>query len=44
VKESTGSTAHGLLVLAILPLVAGVLVFLGKHETRSEFAATAEAK
>jgi ACS family tartrate transporter-like MFS transporter len=44
VKESTGSTAHGLLVLAILPLVAGVLVFLGKHETRSEFAATAEVK
>lgn len=37
VKESTGSTATGLLVLAILPLIAGLLVLLGKHETRAEF-------
>ena len=44
VKETTGSTAHGLLVLAILPLIAGVLVVIGKHETRDEFAAPVEAK
>jgi len=44
VKESTGSTANGLLVLAILPLIAGLLVLLGKHETRTEFAATSLTK
>jgi nitrate/nitrite transporter NarK len=44
VKETTGSTAHGLLVLAILPLIAGILVVIGKHETRDEFAAPAEAE
>jgi nitrate/nitrite transporter NarK len=44
VKETTGSTAHGLLVLAILPLIAGILVVIGKHETRDEFAAPVEAK
>ena len=40
VKESTGSTETGLLVLALLPLIAGLLVFLGNHETKSEFAGT----
>jgi hypothetical protein len=25
-------------VLSLLPLLAGLLVFLGKHETRTEFA------
>ena len=44
VKESTGSTANGLLVLAILPLIAGLLVLLGKHETSTEFSATAPGK
>src|SRR6201997_2286398 len=38
VKEATGSTSHGLLVLAILPLIGGLLVFLGGHESKVEFA------
>lgn len=44
VKDSTGSTATGLLVLAILPLIAGLLVLLGKHETRTEFATAGGAE
>ena len=44
VKEATGSTSTGLLVLAVLPLVGGLLVFLGGHETKAEFAAVAPAK
>jgi cyanate permease len=39
VKEATGSTSTGLLVLAVLPLIGGLLVFLGGHETRVEFEA-----
>jgi MFS transporter, ACS family, tartrate transporter len=27
-----------LLVLAVLPLIAGLLLFLGGHETKAEFA------
>ncbi|UTD25931.1 MFS transporter [Bradyrhizobium sp. WD16] len=42
VKESTGSTETGLLVLAILPLVAGILVVLLRHDTRIEFSAAGE--
>ena len=38
VKESTGSTSTGLLVLALLPLAAGLLACLGGHETKTEFA------
>jgi nitrate/nitrite transporter NarK len=38
VKEATGSTSTGLLVLAVLPLIGGLLVFLGGHETKVEFA------
>jgi hypothetical protein len=38
VKEATGSTSRGLPVLAVLPLIAGLLVFLGGHETKAEFA------
>jgi len=38
VKESTGSTSTGLLVLAILPLLGGLLVFLGDHGSKVEFA------
>src|SRR4029077_10719529 len=37
VKEATGSTSTGLLVLSLLPLAAGLLVFLGGHETKTEF-------
>jgi MFS transporter, ACS family, tartrate transporter len=44
VKEATGSTSTGLLVLAVLPLIAGILVFLGGHETKTEFAAAGQAK
>jgi MFS transporter, ACS family, tartrate transporter len=39
VKEATGNTSTGLLVLSLLPLAAGLLVFLGNHETKAEFAA-----
>ena len=38
VKEATGSTSTGLLVLSLLPLLGGLLVFLGGHETKTEFA------
>jgi MFS transporter, ACS family, tartrate transporter len=38
VKEATGNTSTGLLVLALLPLAGGLLVFLGGHETKTEFA------
>ena len=38
VKETTGQTSTGLLVLAILPLIAGILVFVGGHESEHEFA------
>ena len=38
VKEATGNTSTGLLVLSLLPLMAGLLVFLGGHETETEFA------
>jgi MFS transporter, ACS family, tartrate transporter len=39
VKETTGNTSTGLLVLSLLPLGAGLLAFLGGHETKTEFAA-----
>jgi MFS transporter, ACS family, tartrate transporter len=38
VKETTGSTSTGLLVLALLPLLGGLLVFVGGHESKAEFA------
>jgi len=41
VKEATGSTSSGLLVLAVLPLIGGILVFAGGHESRAEFAGAA---
>jgi len=37
VKENTGSTATGLLALAIAPLVAGVIVLLLRHDRATEF-------
>lgn len=43
VKATTGSTSSGLLVLSILPLIAGLLVFLGGHETKTEFAGAGPA-
>src|SRR5262249_51068822 len=42
VKESTGSPSTGLLVLAILPLLGGLLVFLGDHGSKAEFAGQAK--
>jgi ACS family tartrate transporter-like MFS transporter len=42
VKEATGNTSTGLLVLALLPLIGGLMVFLGGHETRAEFAEAAQ--
>jgi D-galactonate transporter len=44
IKDSTGSTANGLLALAVLPLLAGVLTFLGGHESKVEFAGQAQAE
>src|ERR1700754_3331425 len=38
VKEATGQTSTGLLVLAVLPLLAAILIFIGGHETKHEFA------
>src|ERR1700722_4477170 len=43
VKEATGSTSTGLLVLAVLPLLGGLLVFLGGHESKAEFASSEKA-
>ena len=40
IKDSTGSTANGLLALAVLPLIGGLLVFMGGHESKVEFAST----
>jgi nitrate/nitrite transporter NarK len=39
IKDQTGSTSHGLLALAVLPLIAGLLVFFGGHGSKTEFAA-----
>jgi len=44
VKQTTGSGSAGLLVLAVLPLIAGILVFVGNHGTAHEFAEQAPAK
>jgi ACS family tartrate transporter-like MFS transporter len=43
VKETTGNTSTGLLVLAILPLIGGLLVILGGHESKAEFASSGKA-
>jgi len=42
VKELTGSTITGLLVLAILPVVAALLVLSLGHDTKTEFAGEAK--
>ncbi|MDR3466300.1 MAG: MFS transporter [Xanthobacteraceae bacterium] len=39
IKESTGSTAPGLLALAAAPLIAGALVLVLDHDRDTEFAA-----
>jgi D-galactonate transporter len=44
VKETTGNTSTGLLVLAVLPLLGGLLVFLGGHDTKAEFAGAGAGK
>ncbi len=44
VKDATGSTATGLLVLAVLPLVAACLVLVGKDDTGTEFATLANSR
>ena len=44
VKEATGSTSTGLLVLAVLPLIGGLLVFLGGHESKVEVAGAERGK
>jgi MFS transporter, ACS family, tartrate transporter len=43
-KDATGSTSTGLLLLSVLPLLAGLLVFLGGHETKTEFAGAGPAE
>src|SRR6516225_736103 len=42
VKEATGSTSSGLLVLALLPLIGGLLVLFGDNESNAEFAGGAK--
>jgi MFS transporter, ACS family, tartrate transporter len=44
VKESTGSTTAGLFVLAALPLIAGLLVLVLKHDSKTEFAAAPQVR
>jgi ACS family tartrate transporter-like MFS transporter len=44
VKDATGSTSTGLLVLSLLPLAAGLVVFLGGHDTKAELEAAGQAK
>src|SRR6476619_1332953 len=44
VKDATGSTSTGLLVLSLPPLAAGLLTFLGGHDTKTEFAGAGQAK
>jgi ACS family tartrate transporter-like MFS transporter len=43
VKEATGNTSTGLLVLAVLPLIGGLLVFFAGHESKAEFANSEKA-
>ena len=43
VKEATGNTSTGLLVLALLPLIGGLLVFLSGQESKTEFANSVKA-
>jgi MFS transporter, ACS family, tartrate transporter len=43
VTQATGNTQNGLLVLAVLPLIGGLLVFLGGHESKTEFASSEKA-
>src|ERR1700737_1745153 len=43
-QGATRSTSTGLLVLAVLPLIGGLLVFLGGHETKAEFAGAGKAR
>jgi MFS transporter, ACS family, tartrate transporter len=44
IKDATGSTTIGLLVLAVMPLVAGCLVLVGKDDTAAEFGEPVRAK
>ena len=44
IKDSTGSTANGLLALSVLPLLAGLLVLFGGHESKVEFVAHTPAE
>jgi MFS transporter, ACS family, tartrate transporter len=43
VKEATGNTSTGLLVLAVLPLIGGILLFAGGHGSSTEFAGSGKA-
>jgi D-galactonate transporter len=44
VKEATASTSTGLLALAVLPLIGGLLVLFGNHEAKEEFVAADRVK
>src|SRR5712671_72015 len=44
IKDATGSTSIGLLVLSVMPLLAACLVLVGKDETMIEFGESAGAK
>src|SRR3989442_3160246 len=43
-KEATGKTSTGLLVLSLLPLAAGLVVLPRGHGTKTEFAGAGQAK
>ena len=43
VKETSGSTTAGLFVLAALPLIASLLVLVGGHGSKAEFAGAGKA-
>jgi len=43
VTQATGNTQNGLLVLAVLPLIGGLLVFLSGQESKTEFANSVKA-
>jgi ACS family tartrate transporter-like MFS transporter len=44
IKETTGNTSTGLLVLAVLPLISSLLVFFGGHENKAEFVNAGERR
>lgn len=44
VKDATGSTSWGLLALAVMPLIGGLLVLVLKHDSKTEFAGATQTR